>query len=254
MDDPDTDWRFSGTSRDEEKIRALSVQGINMVAFDDPQLNFLVGDASHILVSTAPTDEGCPAFARIGNKIKPDTQVIYLSATSVYGNSNGAWVDETSLATSPSKRGKQRLLAEKSWTSKNATLLRLGAIYGPGRNVLSALMDGSQRLYVKEDHVFCRAHVFDIATVIGAVIEKGIKQEIFNVVDDTPSSQSDVIYFAASLLEQDPPKAEPVENAPLSVQAFYAENRRVKNEKMKSILGVTLKFPSYMGGLNSLVD
>ena len=254
MDDEDNEWRFSGTSRNQEKINALSVQGINMVEFDDPQLDYLVSSASHILVSTAPNSDGCPTFERIGDKIKPDTHIIYLSATSVYGDQKGKWVDENSMATRISQRGKSRLLAEKSWASKNATLLRLGAIYGPGRNVLPSLIAGEARRYTKTKQVFCRIHVVDIAHIIGEVFNQEITSEVFNVVDDNPSSQSDLLVFAAELLKRDPPPEEPLKKAPESVQAFYAENRRVKNDKVKDTLGLTLQYPSYEDGLPSLLD
>ncbi len=153
-----------------------------------------------------------------------------------------------------------RLHAEKAWMSlsrdphKRVQILRLAGIYGPGRNALEALRNGTAHRIIKKDQVFNRIHVADISTAIAAAVDYEEGSEIWNVSDDEPAPPQDVVVFAASLMGIAPPPEHPIEKASLTPmqRSFYAENRRASNGKLKEKLGVKLAYPTYKEGLKAL--
>jgi nucleoside-diphosphate-sugar epimerase len=187
--------------------------------------------------------------------------IVYLSTIGVYGDSGGAWVDETSEAHPGSARSKARLAAERAWQKFSGTrcavaILRLAGIYGPGRNALVNVANGTAKRLVKPGQVFNRIHVDDIAQAIDACFSHGASG-IFNVADDEPGPPQDVIAFAAKLLDVPPPPEFPFDAAQKTMspmaQSFYAENRRVRNDRLKRELGVRLMYPTYREGLRALL-
>jgi nucleoside-diphosphate-sugar epimerase len=184
----------------------------------------------------------------------------YLSTIGVYGDHGGAWVDETTPATPTSERSKRRELAEQQWlgfaerSSKRVEVFRLAGIYGPGSSAIDSLTNGLARSIVKTNQVFNRIHVEDIARTLVAAFSQPHLHSIYNVTDDEPAPPQVVNAYAAELLGLPPPIEIPYEDAQLSEmgRSFYAENKRVHNDRIKKELGVKLAFPTYKEGLAAL--
>jgi nucleoside-diphosphate-sugar epimerase len=175
----------------------------------------------------------------------------------VYGNRQGAWVDEESELAPTIDRAWRRVEAERIWLQSGLPvhLFRLAGIYGPGRNQLRDLLDGHARRIVKPGQVFSRIHVEDIATTLEASIARPCPGAIYNVCDDEPAPPQDVVTYAAELLGVEPPPLLDYATAQISPMArtFYADNRRVRNDRIKQELGVRLAYPTYRQGLATLL-
>ncbi|SDG36564.1 SDR family oxidoreductase [Roseospirillum parvum] len=212
---------------------------------------------THVLDSIPPAGDGDPlplAVHRAELAALPGLRWAgYLSTTGVYGNTDGAWVDEESPLAPGSARGARRVAAERAWLESGLPghVFRLAGIYGPGRSAIDSLEAGTARRIVKPGQVFCRIHVADIARVVAASMERPSPGTVYNVCDDLPAPPQEVIAHAAHLLGVEPPPEEPLESANLSPMAmsFYADNRRVSNRRIKEELGVTLAHPDYRSGL-----
>ena len=184
----------------------------------------------------------------------------YLSTTGVYGDHQGGWVDETTPLTPGTKRGRIRVLAESQWQAlaKKAGLplhiFRLAGIYGPGRGPFEKVKNGTARRIIRENQYFSRIHVEDIGAVLAASIARPDPGAIYNVADDDPSPPEDVLAEAARLLGLPLPPEVPFDEAEMTplARSFYAESKRVVNERIKLELGVSLAFPDYRMGLREL--
>jgi nucleoside-diphosphate-sugar epimerase len=251
---------LSGTVRSAEK--RASIVGIDAHLFSaqepSPELVELVQEADVLLTSIPPGNTGDPvidAFADVLAR-KPRRKAIYLSSIGVYGSHDGAWVDEGSATLTNLPRTQARPAAERSWQRTmrgNVAILRLGGIYGPGRNAMTALRAGTARRIVKPGQVFNRIHVDDVAAAImQAILHDG--GGTWNVCDDEPAPPQDVVAYAARLIGAPLPAEEPFETAEMSAiaRSFYAGNCRVSNARLKRDLGVTLQYPSYRVGLDAL--
>jgi nucleoside-diphosphate-sugar epimerase len=185
----------------------------------------------------------------------------YLSTTGVYGDHAGAWVDETTPLTAGTRRGEMRVAAEAAWEALAARsglplhIFRLAGIYGPGRGPFEKVRDGTARRIVKPGQVFSRTHVEDIAQVLHASILRPNPGAAYNVCDDDPAPPEDVLAHAAELLGLPPPPEVPYDEAEMSPMArsFYAESKRVRNDRIKDELGVVLRYPTYREGLAALL-
>ena len=250
-----------GTSRRAERDRDPGPGGFPVVPFG--RSDRLHG-ATHLLISAPPEASGDPVLAALGDAIARLSGVEwigYLSTTGVYGDRQGGWVSEEDAPDPGQPRSRLRLAAERDWLAFGdrrgvpVHVFRLAGIYGPGRNVLDRLRDGTARRIVKPGQVFSRVHVEDVAAVLRASIARPRAGRVYNVADDEPSSQQDVVVFAAGLLGIAPPPEEPFETAELSALArsFYAECRRVRNDRIKRELGAVLRYPTFREGLRSLV-
>ncbi|HET6468842.1 MAG TPA: SDR family oxidoreductase [Geminicoccaceae bacterium] len=258
-------WRVRGTTRTAEKAAGLAALGIEPFLFGrdhplaDPR-QALAG-VTHVLTSIAPDAAGDPVL----DLHRPDLGRItdlawvgWLGTTAVYGDRGGAWVDETTPIDPTLARADRRARAERAWLASGLPvhLFRLAGIYGPGRNALLNLREGTARRIVKRGQVFSRIHVDDIATVLEASMARPTPGRIYNVADDEPAPPQDVVAFAASLLGIPPPPEQAYETAELSPMArsFYRDNRRVRNDRIKAELGVALAYPTYREGLRALLD
>ena len=257
--------RISGTVRQLEKRerlrqvhlhRRLDVQLFGDAAHD-PEIAALAGEADVLLVSVPPGPTGDPVLAAFREILRSGSaRVVYLSTVGVYGDHSGAWIDEDTAAVANSERAKARLAAEDGWRTiagHRLAILRLAGIYGPERNALARLRDGSARRIVKPGQVFNRIHVDDIARAIMAAV---VRQAcgVFNICDDEPAPPQDVIAHAARLLGVVPPPDEDYATAQMTPMArsFYASSNRVRNARAKRDLGLELAFPTYREGLERL--
>lgn len=214
-----------------------------------------IGRATHILSSVPPTDAGDPILGLWGPTIAaaPAGWVGYLSSTGVYGDTGGAWVDES--APIGGGRRSARAEADRAWqhVHADARIFRLPGIYGPGRSPLDRVRDGTAHRIDIPGQVFSRIHVDDILGGIAAAIAGG-PAGVYNLADDLPASQADVVEAAARLLGMAPPPLVPLADAGLSpaARAFYAENRRVAAGKARRLLGWRPRYPTYRDGLAAL--
>lgn len=215
---------------------------------------------THLLVSIPPDEAGDPVLACHLDDLRRLSGlrwVGYLSTTAVYGDRGGDWVSEEDEPTPRLPRAVRRLEAERAWLDSGLPvhIFRLAGIYGPGRNSLLALLDGTAHRIIKPGQVFSRIHVEDLVRVLEASIDRPHPGRIYNVCDDEPAPPQDVVTYAAALLGIPPPPEQPFETAQLSAMArsFYADNRRVRNDRIRTELGVELRYPTYREGLRALL-
>jgi len=255
-------WTIYGTTRNNRDFNELEESGVIPVLWSEGMPGLAFAQASHILISTAPDADGDPVHKKYSNEIKMIagnlTWLGYLSTTGVYGDHQGGWVDETTPLTPSTQRGKLRVGAENQWKSMGSVplhIFRLAGIYGPGRGPFEKLRKGTARRIIKENQVFSRIHLEDIAQVLAASMANPNPGAIYNVCDNDPATPQDVIGCAANLLGMEVPPDIPFENADLTPMArsFYAESKRVRNDRMLRELGITLRYPTYRDGLNALL-
>lgn len=219
--------------------------------FDDTgSVRMALADADQVLSSVPPSADGDPVLTAYGDTLvnKPLT---YLSSTGVYGDTAGAWVDET--APTGTGRRTARADADAEWLKLGARVLRLPGIYGPCRSALDRMREGKAHRIDLAGQVFSRVHVDDI--VSAAVLALEAPAGAYNISDDLPCSQNEVIEHACALLGLPVPPLQSLDEAGLSpmARAFYAENRRVANGKAKRVLGWSTRYPTYREGLASLL-
>ncbi|NJM84084.1 MAG: SDR family oxidoreductase [Tabrizicola sp.] len=250
-------WTVIGTTRSADKASSLTASGVEPLVWPtDP--GAALSRATHILVSAAPDEAGDP-FLRAAPALAQSQAgwVGYLSTTGVYGDHKGGWVDEETALTPGTQRGQQRVVAEAEWRATGLPLhiFRLAGIYGPGRGPFEKVRDGTARRIIKPGQVFSRIHVEDIAQVLEASIRQPAPGTAYNVCDDDPAPPEDVISHAARLLGLPEPPAVPFDQANLGplARSFYSESKRVRNDRIKSGLGVRLSFPTYREGLTALL-
>ncbi len=253
-------WRIIGTTRSEDKVGALQSAGVEAVVWPQTDLRPYLNQASHVLTSVAPNANGDPVLNEIGSLLGTASDldwVGYLSTTGVYGDHGGGWVDENTPLTPSTKRGQMRVAAEASWQALGLPLhiFRLAGIYGLGRGPFAKVRAGTARRIIKPGQVFSRIHVEDIAQILAASIAQPRAGAIYNLCDDDPAPPQDVIAYAAELLSLPLPDAVGFETAEMTPMArsFYAESKCVSNARIKSELGVVLRYPDYRTGLQSLL-
>jgi nucleoside-diphosphate-sugar epimerase len=250
-------WRVAGTVRSDDKAQQLAAAGIEVHLFDGtaPLPAAAIDGTTHVLCTIAPGTLGDPVLRTCAPLLR-DRWLGYLSTTGVYGDHGGGWVDETTPTNPNQPRSVERLAAERVWQAMGATLFRLPGIYGPGRSAIDQVKAGSARRIDKPGQVFSRIHVEDIAATVLAAMTHPSPGAIYNVADDLPAPTADVVAYACDLLGLPVPPLVPWDEiAPtLSAMArsFYAENRRVRNDRIKRELGVTLRYPTYREGLRAI--
>ncbi len=255
-------WRIIGTTRSEGKAAELLSEGIEPRIWPGANLIPALDAATHLLISAGPTEDGDPVLGKLREEIaeRKDqfTWVGYLSTTGVYGDHQGGWVDEETALAPSTRRGQLRVAAEAAWQSLDLPLhiFRLAGIYGPGRGPFAKVRNGTARRIVKPGQVFSRIHVEDIAQVLHASIDRPNPGAIYNLCDDDPAPPEDVIAHAADLLGLPIPPAETFDTAEMTSMArsFYAESKKVRNDRIKSELGIELLYPDYRAGLQALLS
>ena len=234
-------WEVAGTSR--------SGRDGTIMFDDDAVVVTALARADAVLVSIPPDAAGDPVLSRYGDTVRTTRWIGYLSSTGVYGDTGGAWVDESAPV---GGRRSARNDADQAWLALGARVFRLPGIYGPGRSALDRVAEGKAHRIDLPDQVFSRVHVDDIASGVIAGLDG--PPGAYNLADDAPCGQNAVIEFAAQLLGLAPPPLQTMDEAGLSPMArsFYAENRRVANGKAKRVLGWQPAYPDYRAGLRAL--
>ncbi|UWQ14173.1 SDR family oxidoreductase [Aliiroseovarius sp. M344] len=250
------DFTIIGTSRE---------PGDDVIRWPGSDITGPLSKATHLLISAGPDTDGDPVLRQVRDdiaRIAPQLQWAgYLSTTGVYGDHNGGWVYEETPLSPSTKRGQQRVEAEAAWQTLAAEtglplhIFRLAGIYGPGRGPFAKVRRGTARRIIKQNQVFSRIHVDDIAQVLAASIANPNPGRVYNVCDDLAAPPEDVLAHAADLLGLPHPPSEDFEMADMTPMArsFYAESKRVRNDRIKDELGVKLLFPTYQDGLAALL-
>lgn len=265
----------AGTVRSAAKAAVLRAEGIDAQVWDGTA-PLAIPEGASLLVTVPPGEAGCPVLAPDHTgpghdhgmittgpdttqiRLKPDSNVIYLSTTGVYGDLRGGWAFEDSPRNPTSRRAKARALAEDQWraaTGGSVRIVRLPGIYGPGRSPFDKLRAGTATRVVKPGQVFSRVHVEDIAAGLLALFQRPEATGVFHLCDDLPAPPQDVTAYAAGLLGLSPPPEVRIEDAGLSPMAasFYAECKRISNARAKAALGWHPKYPTYREGLAAVL-
>lgn len=251
-------WRVVGTTRSIARAEEMRAAGVEPLIWPC-DLGAALQDATHVLASAAPDGSGDPFLhAQLDHfRAARPAWVGYLSTTAVYGDHQGAWVDETTPVNPQSDRAVMRVLAERQWlaTGLPAHVFRLAGIYGPGRGPFEKVRDGSARRIIKANQVFSRIHLQDIAATLLASIRQPNPGTIYNVCDDDPAPPEDVLSYAAHLLGLPEPATVLFEDAEMTAmqRSFYSESKKVSNARIRNELGVQLAFPTYREGLAGLL-
>lgn len=252
-------WRVIGTTRDAAKARALEAEGVEPLLWQPgAKPEAAIAAATHILHSASPIDGHDPFMhlAPLLREAGPEW-FGYLSTTGVYGDTGGAWVDEDSPLAPARGRSADRAAAEAAWLASGLPLhvFRLAGIYGPGRGPFARLRSGQAQRIVKPGQVFSRIYVEDIVRVLLASIARPDPGRIYNLCDDLPAGADEVLVAAAQMIGLPLPEALDFATAELSPMArsFYAECRRVRNDRIKAELGVVLQCPDYHAGLRAIL-
>lgn len=259
---------ISGTTRNIENIERSADSPYRMHLFDGFHPGQTLGadlrQATHLILSIPPTDDGDPAFTLHHADLdaaKSLEWIGYFSTVGVYGDFGGAWIDETAETRPVNARSKLRVVVERQWRDYAASrgipcfVLRLAGIYGPGRSAFDKLREGTARRIVKPNQVFNRIHVDDIGRMTMEAARSKL-EGIFNLADDEPAPPQDLVTYAAQKLGVAPPAEIPFDRAEMTPMArsFYADNKRVSNKAIKDALGIDLLYPTYREGLDAILE
>ena len=259
-------WSIAATARSRDAAEALAAEGVEPLDPSDPAAaSRAVKGADAILVTAPPTDAGCPGSAALGAPLTARRGAApwigYLSTTGVYGDHAGRWVFEATALAPLSAEAVRRVQAEAAWTALAAgtgaplAIFRLPGLYGPGRSAFDRLRAGEARRLTSPGQVFSRLHLDDAASGVAAAIGRPRPGAIYNLCDDEPAPNADVIAHAARLLGVPVPREELLDPASLSPPArrFWSENKRVSNALAKAELGWRPAYPTYREGLAAVL-
>ena len=267
LKDQGTTFKLTTTSREESKTKEF--ENINYESFQFTKegfdKNFLkrFEEADHILLSIAPIHGVDIVIKNLKDNFKSNKLkwITYLSATSVYGNHNGKWVDENSETKPTSPNGVERLKVEKEWMRLAIKfdlpfqIFRLSGIYSNQFNILKRLKSGEAKIINKKNHFFSRIHVEDIANVLSSSLNNFKKKEIYNISDNLPASAEEVAMYGVKLLGIDKPKTIEINEIESEMlKNFYKDSKKVDNKKMKEFFNHKLKYPTYVEGLNYIFN
>ena len=233
---------FSGTEYDSDLIRELN-------------------SSNKVLISISPKNQEDLVLKIFKKNFLENSfdWVTYLSATSVYGNKGGNWVDENSKTEPTSSRGIARLNAENNWLKYYkkfqlpVQILRLSGIYSLENNIIKRLKKGMLQVVEKEGHFFSRIHVEDIAEILTMSLTKFKPGEIFNISDDYPAPNDEIAQYASDLTSIAlPKKIYPNDLESEMLKDFYKDSKKVSNKKMKLFFNYSLKYPTFKEGLEMI--
>jgi nucleoside-diphosphate-sugar epimerase len=260
-------FKLTTTSRENSKNKKF--ENINYESFQfteevfDKNLISRFEEADHVLLSIAPVNGTDIVIKNLKDYFKSSKfkWITYLSATSIYGNHNGEWVDENSETKPNSPNGVERLKVEKEWMQLASKfdlpfqIFRLSGIYSNQYNILKRLKSGEANIINKKNHFFSRIHVEDIANVLSISLNNFKKREIYNISDNQPASAEEVTMYGVKLLGIDKPQTIEINEIKSEMlKNFYKDSKKVNNKKMKEFFNYKLKYPTYVEGLNYIFN
>lgn len=252
-----------------KKTHTLTFEGLNIKAYEfngqriDKDINLKIRESDFILISIPPTDHDDTVIKNFKEILKQTKTkwITYLSATSVYGNHDGNWVNEDSETKPTSLNGIKRLEAENQWlkfSNENnlpLQIFRLSGIYSNQNNILKRIISGQIKIIKKENHFFSRIHIEDIANILFHSMKKFKRNEIFNISDNKPTSQEEIASYGFKLLKLKSPELielDKLEDGML--KDFYKDSKRVDNKKVKKFFNYELTYPTYKEGLGKIFN
>ena len=267
LNDQGVSFKLTTTSREESKNKKF--ENVNYESFQFTEKSFDKNfisrfvEADHILISIAPFNGEDIVVKNFQNyfKSKKIKWVTYLSATSVYGDHKGEWVDESSETKPTSQNGIERLKIEKEWMELATKfdlpfqIFRLSGIYSNKYNTLTRLKSEDSKIVSKKNHFFSRIHVEDVANVLSSSLNNFKKRAIYNISDNKPASAEEVTMYGVKLLGIDRPKTIEINDLDSGMlKNFYKDSKKVDNKKMKEFFNYKLKYPTYVEGLNYIFN
>jgi nucleoside-diphosphate-sugar epimerase len=267
LNDQGVSFKLTTTSREESKSKKF--ENINYESFQFTEegfdQNFIsrFEEADYILLSIAPINGNDIVIKNFKNYFTSSKfkWITYLSATSVYGDHKGEWVDENSETKPTSSNGIERLKVEKQWMELATKfdlpfqIFRLSGIYSNQYNILKRLKSGEAKIINKKNHFFSRIHVEDIANILSSSLNNLKKKEIYNISDNQPASSEEVAMYGVKLLGTDKPKTIEINEIESEMlKNFYKDSKKVDNKKMKEFFNYKLKYPTYIEGLNYIFN
>lgn len=254
-------WTIIGTTRSPEKATQMAARGVTPLIW--PGSDLPLAQATHLLSSVAP-GAGDPVLAAHGAEIAAARHlkwVGYLSTVGVYGDRQGGWVDEDGTLDAATPRSVARVQAEADWQALcdraglRLHIFRLAGIYGPGRGPFEKLREGRAQMIIKPGQYFSRIHYDDIGQALDLAIRSDQPARVWNLCDDSPAPPQDVLRHASALLGMEAPPEVPFAQAEMSPMArsFYADSKRVRNDRIKRDLGLQLMHPDYQTGLAAIL-
>ena len=255
-------WQITGTTRNPERLKPKLPNDWKILKFEDGgqiiDLGAYLSNASHVITTISALPGYDPVLRAHKEELRAFSGWVgYVSATSVYPDQEQGFIDETVPAAPSTKRGLARLISEQEWQETcHAEIFRVAGIYGPGRNAILNLLEGSARIIEKEGQISNRIHQTDITNIISAAIAKPRPSRIINLCDEEPAPQGVVVRYASSLLGMKPPTPIAFEDAELTPmsRSFYISKRRLRSVIIGPELGIKLSYPTYRDGLRSLLE
>jgi nucleoside-diphosphate-sugar epimerase len=236
----------AATTRNAQRSGEISNAGavpIVLASLDTENLAHAVDAHTAVIVSFPPdgqTDARCaPLAARAYASA-------YVSSTGVYGNTHGH-IDDQTPAAPDAPRNQLRLEAEERWRAAGASVLRVAAIYGPGRGMHERVRSGSARIVGDGRHHVCRIHVEDLAAALLRSVELRLGPQTYVIADDEPAEQAVVVRYLAERLGVPCPAAVPLETAPETLR----HDRKVDASRFKREANLQWRYPTYREGFDA---
>jgi len=245
------DWEVSGWTRTQGSSKraiadATSIRAVDITDVDTVRRNCFEAD---LVVHCASA--GSDSYRRVyrdgaANLVDcfPNARIIFTSSTSVYGQRDGSWVTEESITEPLSENAKILLEAENLVLAHKGIILRVAGIYGPGRSFF--LRSVIERTAPSGDRIVNQVHRDDVASAIFFLAQRDdiTGPQIFNVIDNVPTSRSEILSWLATRLNL------PAPSLSGAIESKRGNsNKRVSNAKLRA-LGWAPRFPSYIEGFD----
>jgi nucleoside-diphosphate-sugar epimerase len=265
--------KVSGTTRSMDRVAELRRKGISAILAAGPVdlPDALLSGVDMLLDSIPLSGDGQNLHApqpgwlpNIASRLSRLRWAGYLSTTGVYGDADGAWVDEASSCKPDSPRGAERLKAEQAWLDAGreygfvTEIFRLAGIYGPGRNILEKLRAGNYKaVQWQPPHFSNRIHVDDIVAALLAAMKRPRAGRIVNLADDEPLPHAEYVTELAHMIGAPPPVLLTPEEGQEQLSAmaleFFRDSKRVSNRLLHAELLPRLAYPGFRDGLSSIL-
>jgi nucleoside-diphosphate-sugar epimerase len=257
---------FAVTSQEARRNALRAAGAIPVIAdLDRPDTLARLARLARLVVHLAPPQPDGEQDRRTRNltAILPDgATLVYVSTTGVYGDCGGELVRETRPVRPQSARARRRVDAERTlraWARRSGSrlaLLRVPGIYAQDRLPLERLKKGTPALSPQEDVYTNHIHADDLARIIALALFRAAASRVYHAVDDSDMKMGD--YFdavaAACCLPLPPrlPRAQLQEKVSPVLLSFMSESRRLGNERIKTELGVRLRYPRVRDALTGM--
>ncbi|MES9853641.1 MAG: SDR family oxidoreductase [Candidatus Thiodiazotropha sp. L084R] len=256
------------SSESVERLRSLDIAA-SQVDLDQPTKQTLSNEGEQLFYFAPPPSSGIEDWrvARLIDTFQSGKQpgrVVYLSTSGVYGDCQGAWVDETCETSPTADRAKRRLDAERRWqtwsrlSGRPLIILRVAGIYGPGKLPIERLRRGLPMVAEADAPITNHIHSLDLVEIAHTAMQKGIDGAIYNVCDGQPESMTSYFNRVADFLQLPRPPLITLDEAKSQLSpgmlSYLAESRRLSNRKMIEELGVSLRYPELEQGLPACIE